>query len=233
MDTQVWAKITPKTEDFKGKELLPVTPVHPCEQQPGGSASLHHHWRGVAWCHTCPASSLCPVAECQIQLGSCHCKEKEFMSLINAARMTPPPREFQEELNVFLSLWCYRRLLRVPWTTRRSNQSIPKEISPGYSLEGLMLKLKLQYAGHLMQRTDSLEKTPMLGKIEGRKSRGNRGWDGWMALPTQWTWVWASSGSWWWTGKFGVLQSLGWQSWARLSGWTELNWSFSDLKACF
>ena len=182
MDTQVWAKITPKAEDFKGKELLPVTPVHPCEQQPGGSASLHHHWRGVAWCHTCPASSLCPVAECQIQLGSCHCKKKEFMSLINAARMTPPPREFQEELNVFLSLWCYRRLLRVPWTARRFNQSILKEISPEYSLEGLMLKLKLQYAGHLMQRTDSLEKTLMLGKIEGGRRRGQqrmRWLDGW------------------------------------------------------
>ena len=66
-------------------------------------------------------------------------------------------------------LWCWRRLLRVPWTARRSNQSILKEISPEYSLEGLMLKLKLQYFGHLMQRTDSLEKTLMLGKSEGRK----------------------------------------------------------------
>ena len=69
-------------------------------------------------------------------------------------------------------LWCWRRLLRVPWTARRSNQSILKEISPEYSLEGLMLKLKLQYFGHLMQRTDSLEKTLMLGKIEGRRRRG-------------------------------------------------------------
>ena len=69
-------------------------------------------------------------------------------------------------------LWCWRRLLRIPWTTRRSNQSILREISPEYSLEGLMLKLKLQYFGHLMQRTDSLEKTLMLGKIEGRKRRG-------------------------------------------------------------
>ena len=68
--------------------------------------------------------------------------------------------------------WCWRRLLRVPWTARRSIQSIPKEISPGCSLEGLMLKLKLQYFGHLMQRTDSLEKTLMLGKIEGRRRRG-------------------------------------------------------------
>ena len=78
-------------------------------------------------------------------------------------------------------LGCWRRLLRVPWTARRSNQSILKEISPGYSLEGLMLKLKLQYFGHLMQRTDSLEKTLMLGKIGGRRSRGQqrmRGLDG-------------------------------------------------------
>ena len=69
-------------------------------------------------------------------------------------------------------LWCWRRLLRIPWTARRSNQSILKEISPGCSLEGLMLKLKLQYFGHLMQRADSLDKTLMLGKIEGRKRRG-------------------------------------------------------------
>ena len=72
-------------------------------------------------------------------------------------------------------LWCWRRLLRVPWTARRSNQSILKKISPEYSLEGLMLKLKLQYFGHLMWRTDSFEKTLMLGKIEGRRRRGQQG----------------------------------------------------------
>ena len=71
-------------------------------------------------------------------------------------------------------LWCWRRLLRVPWTARRSNQSILKEISPEYSLEGLMLKLKLQFCGHLMRRADSFEKTPMLGKIEGRRRRGRQ-----------------------------------------------------------
>ena len=71
-------------------------------------------------------------------------------------------------------LWCWRRLLRVPWTTRRSNHLILQEISPGYSLEGLMLKLKLQYFGHLMQRADSLEKTLMLAKIEGRRRRGRQ-----------------------------------------------------------
>ena len=91
-------------------------------------------------------------------------------------------------------LWCWRRVLRVPWTARRSNQSILKEVSPEYSLEGLMLKLKLQYFDYLMQRADSLEKTLMLGKIEGRRRRGQQRWDGWMASPTQWTWVWTSSG---------------------------------------
>ena len=105
--------------------------------------------------------------------------------------------------------WCWRRLLRVPWTARISNQSILKEISLEYSLEGLMLKLKLQYFGHLVRRTDSLEKTLMLGKMEGRRRRDNRGWDGWMASPTWWTWVWVSSRSWWWTGRPGLLQSLG------------------------
>ena len=120
-------------------------------------------------------------------------------------------------------LWCWRRLLTVRWTARRSNQSILKEISPDYSLEGLMLKLKLQYFGHLMQRTDSLEKTLMLGKIEGRRRRGRQRMRCWMASLTRQTWVWASSGSWWWTGKSGVLQSMGSQSQTGLRvNWTEL-----------
>ena len=105
-------------------------------------------------------------------------------------------------------LWCWRRLLRVPWIARRSNQSVLKEISLDYPLEGLMLKLKLQYFGHLVQRTDSLKKTLMLGKIEGGRRRGwqrIRLLDSWMASPTQWTWVWVNSGSWWWTGRPGML----------------------------
>ena len=85
-------------------------------------------------------------------------------------------------------LWCWRRLLRVPWTARRSNQSILKQISHGCSLEGLMLKLKLQYFGNLKWRVDSLEKTLMLGGIWAGEG-DDRGWDGWMASPTLWTWV--------------------------------------------
>ena len=94
-------------------------------------------------------------------------------------------------------LWCWRRLLRVPWTAKRSNQSILKEISPGISLEGLMLKLKLQYFGYLMQRVDSLEKTLMVGGTGGRREGDDTAWDGWMASLTWWTWVWVNSGSWW------------------------------------
>ena len=117
-------------------------------------------------------------------------------------------------------LWCWRRLLRVPWTVRRSNQSILKEIKPEYSLEGLMLKLKLQYFGHLIWRIDSLEKILIPGKIEG----DDRGWDGWMASPILWTWVWVSSGSWWWIGRLGTLQSMGSQR-VKHDWVTELNWS--------
>ena len=82
-------------------------------------------------------------------------------------------------------LWCWIRLLGVPWTARRSNQSILKEISPEYSLEGLMLKLKVQYFGHLMQRTDSLEKTWCWERLKVGGEGDNRGWDGWVVLPTQ------------------------------------------------
>ena len=121
-------------------------------------------------------------------------------------------------------LWCWRRLLRVPWTARRSNQSIIKEISPGYSLEGLMLKLKLQYFGHLMQRTDSSEKTLMLGKIEGRKRRGRRRMRWLDGITDTMDMSWVNSRSWCWTGRPGVLQSMGSQrvghDWA-----TELHWT--------
>ena len=132
-------------------------------------------------------------------------------------------------------LRCWRRLLRVPWTARRSNQSILKEISPGCSLEGLMLKL--QYFGHLMRRADSFpwcwERLKAGGEGDDRR------WDGWTASPTQWTWVWVNSGSWWWTGKPGVLQSMGsqrvghdWVTKQQIQRYPNGFWIFIYLLGC-
>ena len=125
-----------------------------------------------------------------------------------------------------VALWCWKRLLRVPWTVK-SNQSILKEIGSEYSLEGLMLKLKLQQFVHLMWRTDSSEKTLMLGKIKCRSRGDKRGWDGWIASPTKWIWIWLSHGNWCCTGKSGILLSMRSQgighNWA-----TELNWKTSS-----
>ena len=121
-------------------------------------------------------------------------------------------------------VWYWRRLLRVTWIARRSNQSILKEISPGCSLEGLMLRLKLQYFGH---RCEELTHWKRPWCWEGLRARGegdDRGWDDWMASLTRWAWVWVNSGSWWWPGRPGVLRLMASQrvghDWA-----TELNWS--------
>ena len=119
-------------------------------------------------------------------------------------------------------LWHWERLLRVPLTARRSNQSILKEINHEYSLEGLMLKLKLQSFGHMMRRADSLEKTLMLGKIEGGRKRGwqrTRWLDGITDLMDM---NWVNSGRWWRAGKPGMLRSMGSQSRTRLSDWTTM-----------
>ena len=106
-------------------------------------------------------------------------------------------------------LWYRRRFMRLPWTARRINQSILKEISPEYSLEGLMLKLKLQHFGHLMWRTDSWKRPWCWERLRAGGKGDDRGWDGWMESPTEWTWVRVGFRSWCWTGKPGMLQSMG------------------------
>ena len=117
-------------------------------------------------------------------------------------------------------LWCWRRFLKVPWTARTSNQSILKEISPEYSLGGLMLKLKLQYFGHLMQRTDSFEKTLMLGKIEGRRRRGWQGMRWLDGVPDSVDMSWVSSGSW------------CFSPWGRKESDTTARLNWTGLEAC-
>ena len=150
-------------------------------------------------------------------------KTMVFPVVLNGCESWTIKKAENQRINAF-ELWCWRRLLRIPWTARGSNQFILKEISPEYSLEGPMLKLKPQYFGHLMWRTDSFEKTLILGKIAGERRRGHRGWDGWMASLTLWTRVWVNSGSWWWTGRPGMLQPMGSQRVGHDWG-TELPWS--------
>ena len=122
-------------------------------------------------------------------------------------------------------LWCWRRLLRVPWNARRSNQSILKEINPEYSLEGWMLKLNSDTLANWCEELTNWKRPWCWERLRAREG-DDRGWDGWMASPTQWIWVWVNYGSCWWTGKPGVLQSMGsqrvGQNWA-----TELNWALS------
>ena len=118
-------------------------------------------------------------------------------------------------------LWYWRKLLRAPWTAGRSNQSILKEISHGCSLEGLMLKLKHQYFSYLMTH---LKRPWSWARLKAGGEGDDRGWYVWMASPTQWTWTWANSGRLWWTGRPGVLQSMGLQR-VEHDSETELNWT--------
>ena len=136
-------------------------------------------------------------------------------------------------------LWCFwtmilEKILESPLDCKEIQPVNLKEISPEYSLEGLMMKLKLQYSGHLMQKKK--KKTHWIRSWERLKAGGegdDRGWVGWMASLTWWTWVWVSSGSWWWTGKPGVLQSMGSQrvghNWATELDWTELKYNSNNF----
>ena len=126
-------------------------------------------------------------------------------------------KKAEHQRNDAFELWCWRRLLRVPWVARRSNQSILKEISPGCSLERLMLNL--QYLATWCKETTHWKRPQCWGRLKAGGKGDDGGWDGWMASQTQWTWVWVNSRRWWRTGKAGVLQSMGSQKvrgdWAK------------------
>ena len=129
-------------------------------------------------------------------------------------------------------LWCWRRLLRVPWTARRSNQSILKEISPEYSLDGLMIKLNCNTLAILCEELTHWKRPWCWESVKSGGEGDDLGWDGWKGSLTQWTWVWASSRSWWWTGRPGVLQFMGLQS-VRHDWLTQLNWTANDWCCAF
>ena len=141
-----------------------------------------------------------------------------------------------QRINTF-ELWCWRTLLRVPWTARRSNQSILKEINPEYSLEGLSWSWNSNPLATWYEELTHWKRPWSWERLKAGGEGDNRGWDGWMVSPTQWTWVWVNSGSWWWTGKRGVLQSMGSQTdghdWATEMNWTELRPKDSEIYVIF
>ena len=214
--------------------------------EPGGLQSMGSHRVGHDWIDLAAADSL---STC---LGNDSLTMTNLDSILKSRDITLPTKVHLVKAMVFpvvmdgceswtikkaehqwidaFELWYWRRLLRVLWTARRSNQSILKEVSPEYSLEALMLKLKLQYFGYWCKELTPLKRPWCWERLRAGGEGDDRGWDGWMASLTRWTWVWVNSGSLWWTGRPGVLQSMVLQrvghNWA-----TELNWISSTLIA--
>ena len=197
--------------------------VHAHKHMQAHKRTRAHMWPHIYTCqHACTYRQTCTTSLGACWLSLCHGRSVQFKNyservLGNHVSYSSVKTAEKDIRQTFLSLhWSE--------VERRSNQSILKEISPEYLLEGLMLKLKFQYVGHLMRRTDSLERPWCWERWRAGGEGDDRGWDGWMASPTWWTWVWASSRSWWWIRKPGVLQSMGLQSRTQLRDSTKLRW---------
>ena len=229
------------TSAFSWQNSITLCPTSFCTPRPNLPVTP-----GVSWL---PTYKITADGDCSHEIKRCLLLGKKLManldSILKSTDSTLPTKVYLFKAMVFpvvvygceiwtvkktehwridaFEVWCWRRLLRVPWTARRSSQSILKEISPGCSLEELKLKLKLQYFGHLMRRADVLEKTLMLGKIEGRRRRGRQRMRWLDGITTQWSWVWVNSESWWWTGRPGVLRFMESQRVGH-DLVTELNW---------
>ena len=179
--------------------------------EPGGLPSMGSHRVGHDWSDLAAAADSILKSQRHYFANKVHLvKAMVFPVVMYGCENWTVKKAEHQGIDAF-ELWCWRRLLSVPWTARRSNQSILKEIRPGCSLKGLMLKLKLQYFGHLMQRADPLEKTLIWERLRAGGEGDDRGWDGWMVSLTRWTLVWVKSGSCWWTGRPGVLWFMGLQ----------------------
>ena len=155
-------------------------------------------------------------------------KAMAFPVVMYVCESWPTKKAEHQRIDAF-ELWCWIRLLRIPWTARKSNQFILKEISPEYSLEGLMLKLKLQYSGHRCKELTHWKRPWCWERLKVGGKGNNRGWDGWMASQTQRTWVCVNCRSWWWIVSPGMLQSMELQRIGHdLSDCKELNWGSLD-----
>ena len=166
--------------------------------------------------------SMLKIRDITLLTKACLVKAMVFPVVMCGCESWTIKKAERQRIDAF-ELWCWRSFLRVPWTARRSNQSILKDISPEYSLEGLMLKLKLQYLATWCEELTHLKRPWCWERLKVGGEGDERGWDGWMASPTQWTWVWVNSRSWWWTGRPGVLKSMGSQR-VRHDWVTEVNW---------
>ena len=174
---------------------------------------LQNHFRW--WLQACNWKTLAPWKKSCDQLSILKSRDITLLTKVHLVKVSSHVRMWELDCKESWALknWCFwtvrwRRFLdscRVPWTPRRSNQSILKEISLECSLEGLMLKLKLQYFDYLMGKSDSLKRPWCRERLKAEGEWDDRGWDGWMASPMQWKWVWVGSESWWWTGKPGAL----------------------------